>query len=181
MKIETSRFGEIEVDAQSIVNMPQGMLGFSEFTRFVMIQHNQGSPFLWYQAVDEPNLAFVIVDPFTFFPDYEVLLTREDVDVLEAEDFGNLAVFSVVVIPENPEEMTANLRGPVVINVEKKIARQVVLNDERYSPHQPILDALRASGITRDDASGSAPGVDGAAGAARGPGAWTDSDGMGRR
>jgi flagellar assembly factor FliW len=145
MKINTSRFGEIEVEEQSVVDMPDGMLGFAEFKKFVLIQHNQGSPFLWYQAVGEPNLAFVIVDPFTFFPDYEVLLTREDLDALQATELGNLAVFTVVVIPENPEDMTANLRGPVLINVEKKIARQVVLNDERYSPHQPILETVRGA------------------------------------
>ena len=156
MKINTSRFGEIEVDQQSVVDMPGGMLGFSEFTKFVLIQHNQGSPFLWYQAVDEPNLAFVIVDPFTFFPDYEVLLSREDLDALQATELGDLAVFSVVVIPANPEDMTANLRGPVVINVERRIARQVVLNDERYSPHQPILEAVRGD-------AGRAPVVNGGA------------------
>jgi len=145
MKIKTSRFGEIEVDEQSVVNMPEGMLGFSEFKKFVLIQQDQGSPFLWYQAVDEPGLAFVIVDPFTFFPDYEVLLSREDLDALGATELGSLAVFSVVVIPENPEDMTANLRGPVLINVEKKTARQVVLNDQRYSPHQPILETVKGN------------------------------------
>jgi flagellar assembly factor FliW len=142
MIINTSRFGEIEVEEQSVVDMPDGMLGFGEFKKFVLIQHNQGSPFLWYQAVDEPNLAFVIVDPFTFFPDYEVMLTRDDLEALEAVELGNLAVFTVVVIPESPEDMTANLRGPLLINVEKRIARQVVLNDERYSPHQRILETV---------------------------------------
>ncbi len=155
MKINTSRFGGIEVEDQSVVNMPEGMLGFAEFKQFVLIQHNQGSPFLWYQAVDEPNLAFVMVDPFTFFPDYEVLLSRDDLDALEAVELGNLAVFSVVVIPENPEDMTANLRGPVLINVDKKIARQVVLNDERYSPHQRILETVGGAG------EGLAPGGSG--------------------
>jgi flagellar assembly factor FliW len=145
MKINTSRFGEIEVDRQSVVDMPEGMLGFAEFKQFVLIRHTEGSPFLWYQAVDEPNLAFVMIDPFIFFPDYEVVLAREDLDALEVEELGSLAVFSVVVIPENPEDMTANLRGPVLINVEKRIARQVVLNDERYSPHQPILETVRGA------------------------------------
>jgi flagellar assembly factor FliW len=145
MKIRTSRFGEIDVEDQSVVDMPGGMLGFSEFTRFVLIQHNQDSPFLWYQSVDEPGLAFVIVDPFGFFPDYEVMLSQEDLEVLDSEDLGKLAVFSVVVIPENPEDMTANLQGPIVINVDTKIARQVVLNDERYSPRQPILETLQAA------------------------------------
>ena len=146
MRIMTSRFGDIEIDEQSVVEMPEGMLGFSEFRKYVIIQHNQGSPFLWFQAVEEPNLAFVIVDPFTFFPDYEVLLSREDLDALQATELGKLAVFSVVVIPENPEDITANLRGPVLVNVEKRIGRQVVLNDERHSPHQPMLEAVQGAG-----------------------------------
>jgi flagellar assembly factor FliW len=161
MRINTSRFGEIEVEDESVVYMAEGMLGFTEYRKFVLIRHNEGSPFLWYQAVEEPNLAFVIVDPFTFFPDYEVLLSREDLDALQATELGNLAVFSVVVIPENPEDMTANLRGPVLINVEKKTARQVVLNDERYSPHQPILETVRGA-VARSEgalAAGVAPGA----------------------
>jgi flagellar assembly factor FliW len=143
LKIATSRFGEIEIDKESIVRMPEGMLGFGEIKDYVLIQHNEGSPFLWYQAVDDPTVAFVVVDPFTFFPDYEVLLSKGDLDVLEARDLGSLAVFAVVVIPENPEEMTANLRGPIVINTDNKIARQVVLTDGRYSPQHSIMEEMR--------------------------------------
>jgi flagellar assembly factor FliW len=143
MKITTSRFGEIEIDEASVVRMPEGMLGFGEVTEYVLIQHNEGSPFLWFQAVGEPNLAFVVVDPFRFFPDYEVLLSNEDVETLGCNELGKLAVFAVVVIPENPEHMTANLRGPIVINAEDRIARQVVLNDERYSSHQSIMQEVR--------------------------------------
>jgi flagellar assembly factor FliW len=142
MKIVTSRFGEIEVDDRSVVHMPEGMLGFSEFKDYVLIKHNDGSPFLWYQAVAEPSLAFVVVDPFTFFPDYEVLLSGEDMELLKCKTMNNLAVFSVVVIPENPERMTANLRGPIVINTQGRLARQVVLTDERYSPNQSIMEEL---------------------------------------
>jgi flagellar assembly factor FliW len=86
------------------------------------------------------------MDPFTFFPNYEVLLSKEDLAVLKCEELGVLAVFAVVVIPENPENMTVNLRGPVVINTEAKIARQVVLTDERYSPHQPVIEEIKKAG-----------------------------------
>jgi flagellar assembly factor FliW len=143
MKVATSRFGEIEINEESIVSMPEGMLGFGEVRDYVLIKHNEGSPFLWYQAVAEPNLAFVIVDPFTFFPDYEVILSKEDLATLNCTEIGNLAVFAVVVIPENPEHMTANLRGPVVINTENKIGKQVVLTDERYSPNQMIIPEIK--------------------------------------
>jgi flagellar assembly factor FliW len=143
MNIKTSRFGEVAVDDDAVISMPEGMLGFSEITQYVLIQHRDGSPFLWYQAVDEPNLAFVVVDAFTFFPDYEIVMSSEDVEVLGCEKPGDLAVFLVVVIPDNPEDMTANLRGPLVINVSNKVARQVVLADEKYSPHHSIMEEMR--------------------------------------
>lgn len=143
MEVRTSRFGSIQVEDDAVISMPDGMLGFSEITRYVLIQHRDGSPFLWYQAVDEPNLAFVVVDAFTFFPEYEIIMSSEDVDVLKCSKPADLAVFLVVVIPDNPEEMTANLRGPLVINVENKVARQVVLTDEKYSPHHSIMEEMR--------------------------------------
>lgn len=143
MNIKTSRFGEVDVDDDAVISMPEGMLGFSEITRYVLIQHRDGSPFLWYQAVDEPNLAFVVVDAFTFFPDYEVIMSSEDVKILDCSQPGDLAVFLVVVIPDNPEDMTANLRGPLVINVTNKVARQVVLTDDKYSPHHSIMEEMR--------------------------------------
>lgn len=143
MNIKTSRFGELDVADEAVISMPDGMLGFSEIKRYVLVQHRDGSPFLWYQAVDEPNLAFVVVDAFTFFPDYEVVMSSEDVEVLKCTKPGDLAVFLVVVIPDNPEDMTANLRGPLVVNVDNKVARQVVLTDEKYSPHHSIMEEIR--------------------------------------
>lgn len=143
MRINTSRFGEIEVENDSIVTMPRGMLGFSEIKRYVLVKHDENSPFIWYQAVDEPALAFVITDPFAFFPDYEVGLTEEDLDELGCRDISDLAVFVVVVIPENAEQMTANLKGPIVINTANRIARQVVLADERYSSNQSLIQAIK--------------------------------------
>jgi flagellar assembly factor FliW len=143
MNIRTSRFGDVDVADDAVISMPEGMLGFSDIKRYVLIQHRDGSPFLWYQAVDEPNLAFVVVDAFTFFPDYEVVMSGEDAEVLECSKPGDLAVFLVVVIPDNPEEMTANLRGPLVVNVDNKVARQVVLTDEKYSPHHSIMEEMR--------------------------------------
>jgi flagellar assembly factor FliW len=143
MVIETSRFGQIEVGKDAIITMAEGMLGFSEVKEYVLVQHRDGSPFLWFQAVGQSNLAFLVMDPFTFFPDYEVMLSQEDLGALECSELRELAVFVVVVIPDNPEEMTANLRGPIVINADTKSARQVVLTDDRYSPRHSIMREVR--------------------------------------
>jgi flagellar assembly factor FliW len=143
MLIETSRFGRIDVGKESIITMADGMLGFSEIKDYVLVQHRDGSPFLWYQSIAERNLAFLVMDPFIFFPDYEVMLGQEDLNALSVAEARDLAVFVVVVVPDNPENMTANLRGPIVVNAQKKTARQVVLADDRYSPRHSIMSEVR--------------------------------------
>jgi len=143
MLIETSRFGQIDVGTESIITMADGMLGFGEIKNYVLVQHRDGSPFLWYQSIAEPNLAFLVMDPFIFFPGYEVMLSQDDLNTLGVVEAQDLALFAVVVIPDNPENMTANLRGPIVVNAQKRIARQVVLTDDRYSPRHSIMREVR--------------------------------------
>jgi flagellar assembly factor FliW len=72
MRVETSRFGELEVDESSVINMPRGPIGFEDYTRFVLIEHRPDTEFRWMQSIDESTLAFVVVDPSKFFKDYEV-------------------------------------------------------------------------------------------------------------
>ena len=72
MKIKTRKFGEIEIDEKKILSMPKGLPGFPGFERFVLIEDPESAPFCWFQSLEEPNLALVIINPFLFKPDYEI-------------------------------------------------------------------------------------------------------------
>jgi len=140
MKITTTRFGTVDVDEGSILRVPGGIIGFSDQQRYVIIEHKPGSPFYWFQAVDRPELAFVIIDPMLFKADYEVHLPAALLSELQVEDPADVSVYVIVTIPPGrPQEMTANLIGPLVINTRARIARQIVLDDDAYSLRHPLL------------------------------------------
>jgi flagellar assembly factor FliW len=143
LEIETTRFGLLQVQDDQIISVPSGILGFPEDKRYILFNHQDGSPFLWFQSIDHGGLAFVLIDPFLFKPDYEVQLSPEDCSVLELEN-GNeglqgIQPLSIVNISRGePKVITANLLGPVVFNLKKRLAKQVILDQKNYSHRFPI-------------------------------------------
>ena len=137
MRIETSRFGQVEVDPQRIITLPKGMLGFPSHQRFALIATNGDSPFYWLQAVDEPGLAFVVTDPTMFLPDYDVTLKVDDLELLDmtAGDEATL----LVVCNKVDELLTGNLQGPIAVNPQTRVAKQLVLSGKRWSTRHPLL------------------------------------------
>lgn len=134
MKLSTKNFGEIEIQEQDIINFPEGILGFEEEKQFVIINNeDEYNPFHWLQSVQNPELAFVIINPFFVFPNYDIILPKSAQDKLKIEDEKDVAIYSIVVVPEDMEKMTTNLSGPIVINAEKKLGKQVILDDDRYT------------------------------------------------
>jgi flagellar assembly factor FliW len=123
--------------------MPSGIIGFPDDKRYVLLEHKKGSSFLWFQSVDNGSLAFVLIDPFLFKPDYEIQLNPEDIVGLGLENGsegieGVQPLVIVNILKTEPRKMTANLLGPIVLNLRKKLARQVILHHQRYSHRFPI-------------------------------------------
>lgn len=145
MTLRTSRFGEIEYTNADIIVVKGGPLGFAKLERFLLIQHKDESVFHWLQSVDDPDVAFLVLDPACFRPDYAPPMPEQIVTDLELTEETPRAVLTIVSIPPGkPQEMTANLAGPIVINVEKRIARQVVVDEPEWSTKHPILAEMRA-------------------------------------
>jgi flagellar assembly factor FliW len=142
VKIETTRFGRVEVPEEKVITMPHGLLGFPDKRRFCIFQQKQGSPFVWYQCLDDPALAFVMTDPWLFKPDYQLDLELA-IQAMGWDGDGDqvpLECYVIITIPRGaPERMTANLMGPVVLNPNTREAVQVVLSDEAYSLKYPLL------------------------------------------
>ncbi|ACN16751.1 conserved hypothetical protein [Desulforapulum autotrophicum HRM2] len=132
LEIETRKFGRIEVDEAKIVVMPDGMLGFESYKRYVLIQEKIMEPFKLYQAVDNPDLAFFVIDPFLVIEDYAIDQHR----VLKAASWrrdDDISYLAVVTIPAHrPDQMTVNLMGPIAINNAKKESYQLILENSGY-------------------------------------------------
>ncbi|RKD23545.1 flagellar assembly factor FliW [Caminicella sporogenes DSM 14501] len=147
MKLITRHFGEIEIDESEIIDFPDGILGFEDVKKYVLINNPDPEvPFQWLQSVDEPSLAFVITNPFLFKSDYEFDIPQNVLKKLEIEETEDVAVYSIAVVPDDIKDMTINLRGPVIINVKKKKAKQIVLDKEEYSLKYKIFENAKRAG-----------------------------------
>lgn len=145
MQAQSTRFGRLEIPEEKTLAFPDGLLGFEECKRFALLEHAPETPFKWLQCLDDPDVAFVVLSPLEFVPGYAVELGRDDVVKLGLKDAREAAVYVLVVIPDDPSAMTANLQGPLVLNVERRVGRQVVLADGRYRTRHPILAELKAT------------------------------------
>ena len=132
MLVKTKRFGELNINEQDIITMFGGLPGFEEDVRYILLDHDDKSPYKWLQSVDHPELAFVVIEPFIFFADYQFELSQNDIRELEVSKPEDVAVLVILVIPEDPRKMTANIKAPLVINKTKMKGKQVVLNNEAY-------------------------------------------------
>lgn len=142
LKIDTPRFGPIRINKEKIIHMPHGMLGFSDKKQYLILQHQENSPFFWYQSLDDPGLAFVITSPFLFIPDYNIDLKAIPKEMAWDTNGKNnaLAVYIVVNIPKGmPHKMTGNFIGPILINTDLNQAVQVVLSNSPYTHKVPLL------------------------------------------
>jgi flagellar assembly factor FliW len=146
MKLETSRFGSLDVDPTTIIHFPLGLLGFERFQRYILIDSDAAAPMRWLQCVDEGSLAFLVVEPHLFFPDYAPKLTADDRDVLQLDAGDEPLLACVVVVPEVVSQMTINLQGPLALNGDKRIGKQVILHDGPYTTrHRLIPDEAAAN------------------------------------
>jgi flagellar assembly factor FliW len=138
--IQTSRFGEIEIDETKLIQFISPILGFDAHTQYVVLDHDPDSPFKWLQAVDDPALAFVITDPKLFQLAYDFPISPETLTALGVQLKSHLMILTIVNIPEeNPEQMTANLLGPILLNTTTMTALQVVLSETEYSTRARLI------------------------------------------
>lgn len=143
IKVNTTRFGEVEILKEKIYSFPDGIPGFPECREYCILDNAKNTFFKWLQSVDNPDLAFVLFDPFLIKKDYDVFVNDNDVSLLEIEDRSDVIVTVILTIPkEKPKEMTANLKAPVVFNIRKKIGKQIILNDANQPLELPIWDLL---------------------------------------
>lgn len=141
MKIESKRFGTIEVKEDRILTLEGGLLGFSNLEKFVLVDDEVDPtlPFKWLISVEDPNIGFLVTDPGMFFSDYVFDLSAEDAAKLGVSTADDLTVMCLLTVPADPRMITANLRGPLVFNNNTKHGRQIVLQDSTYATKHYIF------------------------------------------
>lgn len=140
MKVKTLLFGDIEIDDEYKITFVSPILGFEDEREFVLIKEKEDSPFLWLQSLKTPELAFLLADPFVFFPEYSVKLSDSYSD-------KKVAVYVIVTLNEDFKLSTANLVAPIIIDAETKNAFQIILEDSPYTTRHYLFENSMSKSI----------------------------------
>lgn len=140
MKINTAKFGVMEIEKKDVINFESPIIGFDNSSKYALLPHAENSPFIWLQSLDEPEVAFVLIEAFNFFPDYAPDIDDRDLGELEVDSVEDLVLTLLVSIPKDYKKMTANLVAPIVINNKNRFAKQVIIkNSEKYNTKERII------------------------------------------
>lgn len=143
MQLETRQFGMLEIQDEQIIHIPKGILGFEGLEKFVLVDNPECAPFRWLQCIEAPNLAFIVVSPVIFFPEYRVAVHSKEVADIDVERPEDVEIFVIVTIPPQFEHMSANLQGPILINTKSMKAKQLVLTNSEYTVQHPVLEEVQ--------------------------------------
>ncbi len=144
MTIQTTRFGQVEIKSEDLIEFKEGVLGFGHLRKFVILDDPTDEVFAWLQSCERPEIAFPVLEPEFFAANYKFTLTKSDMEALSVKGMDRVKVFCIVTIPEDPALMTANLKAPILINIPDRVARQCVLQDNHLAIREPIFVQLQA-------------------------------------
>ena len=134
MVLETKNFGEVEIKEEDIIFFEYGIPGFESMTKFVILGKTDApdDPFLWLQSTENPNLAFVIMNPRDLVFDYEAEIDMFTANLLKIKDENDALIYCIVTVPQDISKISINLKAPIIINAKDNRGCQVVLENEKY-------------------------------------------------
>jgi flagellar assembly factor FliW len=143
IKVSTTRFSEIEVDEKEVIELPH-----------VLLDHDKKeSPFKWLQSLDDGAIAFVLINPLLFRPDYMVEVTEAEVSDLDLKSEEDAVISVIITMPSNPQNMTANLKAPLIFNLSNRRGKQLVLSNPDYATRHNIMEEVRRASADKQEAA----------------------------
>jgi flagellar assembly factor FliW len=130
-EITSKPYGRISIQEQQIVHLPRGLFGFEDRHDYALLDSTT-PPFYWLQNLEDPELAFILINPYIVVPEYVLDVSEEDLRAVESADGEDLLVFSIVTIPDDRTRISCNLQGPLLINRRARLARQAISLDQRW-------------------------------------------------
>ena len=146
MVIDSSRFGEVEIADDAVLTFPDGLIGLPG-TQYVLLPHSSESPFYWLHSVEHPEIAVPVTSPWPFFGDYEVRVNDDDARRVSLEDPGKAEILVVVRASEALEDFTVNLAGPLVVNAEQRLGKQIINDTRGYAVRHPLFSEVELNDV----------------------------------
>ncbi|HBL83435.1 MAG: hypothetical protein A2Y17_04260 [Clostridiales bacterium GWF2_38_85] len=141
MFIKTKDFKNVEINENDIIKFPQGIYGYEDVKNYVVLNNPDNQWMMHLQSVEDENPRFILLDPFMFIENYLPVLPEGTLELLQAKKHDEINILVVAVIPASVKDITINLKSPVIINFEKKIAAQIILENRDYSVRTRLFPA----------------------------------------
>lgn len=145
MQIQTKFLGEVDIQEEEIILFGDGIPGLEEYHQFVLISLGEEMPFSVLQSINEPQIGFIVADPFKIKKDYAFDLSDVEKEVLTITGPSDVLTQVIVTVKDPFEESTINLLAPIIINVNNRKGKQIILQDNSKFPIRYPLHALEGS------------------------------------
>jgi len=132
MRVETVRFGELDIPEEATLEFPAGIFGFPKLRRCCLVPYGPTRGLRWLQSLDDPPLLFLTVEPYLVFPEYEAEVPEHEAAALGLTRPEEAAMLTLVTISPETEAVTTNLMAPIVINTKTRQGRQVIVEGDCY-------------------------------------------------
>ncbi len=140
MEVQTTRFGPIRVTADDLIRFPEGLPGFADCREWVLLADGKNAALAWLQSVERADVAFAVVSPRRYVPGYRLHVARQELEPLEFDDLQSARVLAIV--GRNSHAITLNLKAPVVLNLDRRLGRQVIANGDWSVQHEIVRSAI---------------------------------------
>lgn len=142
MKVNSIRFGELDIPENKVIFMEKPILGFDNYRKYCLIEIDELLPVLWLQCIDDPNVVLPIVNPKAFSPDYKIEINSKEIAELKVKDVNDVEVYVVMTITDNPSDTSLNMQGPILINTKTNLGKQLVLVNSNYEVRHRLINEL---------------------------------------
>lgn len=155
MIIETDKFGAFDTKNSKIINFPQGIPGFEDLNRFIILEIADTKPIYWLQSTEDSSISLPVIISFEIIDDYNIDIRENELEHLQVESENDLLIMNVVVIPSDVKKMTVNLAAPIIINARCGIGKQIIIDASELPVRMPVYEAVMKSLIGGEQDAGS--------------------------
>lgn len=142
MQIQSKLLGQVDYEEEHIIHFDEGLIGIPEKKRFLLIEKEDFKPFSYLQSVDDPTFILIVVNPMLIEKEYKFSIFRGDLDAIDIKDENDFSLLSIVIFAQRPEDITVNLKAPLLINIHTKQALQVILQNDDYTVEEPLMKTV---------------------------------------
>lgn len=146
MLVKTKYFGEINLTEEKIITLDKGLMGFDEYKQYTILydsEKEEGTNIMWFQSVDSPTLALPMINPLLVKEDYNPVVEDELLCGLGEINEENLVILVTMTVPSDIEEMSVNLKAPIIINADTRKGAQIIVENQDYDVKHKVYEVLK--------------------------------------